>query len=306
MSSDANSPAPFLLGANLPWIHYGIDFGANAWRPDGGVALHEERGQLEAAFARLAASGVRYVRWFLLCDGRAGIEFSARGRPLAPDQWLFRDIDAALAAAQRHRIQVMFVLLDFLWCDAARVVRGVQMGGRAHILQDAGNRHALLDGVLRPLLERYGNDPSIFAWDIINEPEWIKTLATEEVAAFLRESVSLAHASARQPVTVGSAGTRWRDRYKGLGLDFYQVHWYDSLKHQPPIDTPVARLDFDRPVLLGEFPTRGSRRSPADIVRTARTAGYSGAFYWSVLAKDKCSAEIFEGLHPGAHSVHED
>lgn len=270
-------------------MHYGIDFGANAWRPHGGVWLPEERAQLDIAFAHLAASGIGYVRWFLLCDGRAGIEFNARGCPVGPDQYLFRDIDAAIETARRHQIQVMFVLLDFLWCDAARVVRGVQMGGRSRVLQDPGHRHALLNTVLGPLLARYGTDPSIFAWDIINEPEWITALTAEEIHAFLADTVSLAHVSARQPVTVGSAGTRWRDRYAELGLDFYQVHWYDGLTHQPPLDTPVSRMDFDRPVLLGEFPTRGSRRSPAEIVETARVAGYSGAFYWSVLSKDACS-----------------
>ena len=280
----------FLTGANLPWIHYGIDFGANAWRPDGGVAQPEERARLENAFEQLAASGVEYVRWFLLCDGRAGIQFSERGRPQGLDQFIFRDIDAALDAAQRHSIRVMFVLLDFLLCHSVRAMRGVQMGGRTHVLQDSDSRHALLDTVLRPLLERYGQEPSILAWDVINEPEWITTLTPDELRVFLEESVSLVHASTLHPATIGSAGAGWRDFYKGLGLDFYQVHWYDSLKHQPPLDTPVADLGFDRPVLLGEFPTRGSHRSPANIVETARAAGYSGAFYWSVLAKDECSA----------------
>ena len=164
------------------------------------------------------------------------------------------------------------------------------MGGRTHVLHDSEGRHALLETVFRPLLERYGDEPSIFAWDIINEPEWVKTLTREELRAFLVETVSLVHATTRHPVTVGSAGTRWRDVYKGLGLDFYQVHWYDSLKHQPSLDTPVSQLNFDRPVLLGEFPTRGSKRAPDAIIEAARTAGYSGAFYWSVLSKDECSA----------------
>jgi hypothetical protein len=271
-------------------VHYGIDFGANGWRPQGGVADPEERAHLESVFERLAASGVEYVRWFLLCDGRAGVQFSEGGRPLGLDAFFFRDVDAALEAAGRHRIRVMFVLMDFLWCDAVRILRRVQMGGRAHIIEDREYRGALLDNVLRPVLERYGAEPNVFAWDIINEPEWITSLSPATMREFLDQTISLTHAVARQPVTVGSAGMRWRDFYKGLGLDFYQVHWYDSLTHQPSLDTPVTRLGFDRPVLLGEFPTRGSRRSSSDIIAAARSAGYSGAFYWSELSKDDSSA----------------
>jgi hypothetical protein len=290
MPPDSSLQPPFLTGANLPWIHYGIDFGANAWRPDGGIAQPAERARLHAAFAHLADAGIGYVRWFLFCDGRAGIRFNDRGRPCQPDEFLFGDIDAALDEAQRNGIRLMFVLLDFLWCHSARAVRGVQLGGRAQVLAGSDLRAALLEDVLRPVLERYGGDPSIFAWDIINEPEWIKTVSQEQMREFLDQSVALIHSTTLHPATIGSAGTRWRDRYKGLGLDFYQVHWYDSLKHQPSLETPVEQLAFDRPVLLGEFPTRGSRKSREQILETARVAGYSGAFYWSVLANDDCSA----------------
>ena len=279
-----------MIGANLPWVHYGIDFGANPWRPDGGVAQPDGRAQLEPVFARLAAAGVRYVRWFLFCDGRAGIEFSERGRPLGLDDFVFRDVDAALEIASRHGIRIMFVLLDFLWCDPVSATRGVQMGGRAHVLADAGHRDALLTLALRPLLERYAEEPQIFAWDVMNEPEWIETIDPGNLRAFLVESVGLVHSSTCHPATLGSAGVRWRDRYTGIGLDFYQVHWYDSLKHQPSLETPLDELGFDRPVLLGEFPTKGSNRNPDEIVEAAQAAGYSGAFYWSVLAKDACSA----------------
>lgn len=286
-----------MIGANLPWVHYGIDFGANAWRPAGGISQPEERAEVERAFAQLAAAGVRYVRWFLLCDGRAGITFGAgpstslrAGRAIGLDDFVFRDIDTALEIARRHDVRIMFVLLDFLWCDPARATRGVQMGGRAHVLADETSRRSLLDVVLRPLLERYGEEPQILAWDIINEPEWIKTVDPGDLRSFLIESASLIHSVTNHPVTVGSAGVRWRDRYADLDLDFHQVHWYDSLKHQPPLDTPVDQLGFTRPVLLGEFPTRGSKRTFDEIVAAAREAGYLGAFYWSVLSKDECSA----------------
>jgi hypothetical protein len=290
MTPDANSSPPFLIGANLPWLHYGIDFGANLWRPDGGIAAPAEHAQLDRALSQITASGVQSIRWFLFCDGRAGIRFSDGGRPLSLDDFTLRDIDTALAVAQRRGIRIMFVLLDFLWCDAARATRGVQMGGRGHLIQDSTLRHALLDVVFRPVLERYGREPAIYAWDIINEPEWIKTVRPERVDEFLSETVALVRSCATQLVTVGSAGVRWRHRYTALGLDFYQVHWYDSLKHQPSLDVPVTQLGFDRPVLLGEFPTKGSRRTPEDIIATARVAGYAGAFYWSVLSNDDCSA----------------
>lgn len=289
MPLDAISPPPFLHGANLPWLHYGIDFGANAWRPEGGIAQPDERAHLDAVLQRLAADGVRSVRWFLFCDGRAGIRFSEGGRPLGLDGFVMRDLEAALTLAAAHRIQIMFVLLDFLWCDAAREVRGVQMGGRSRVLDTPAARHALLDAVFRPVLERYGREPSVFAWDIINEPEWIRTLRPSGIEAFLSETVSLIRTTTTHPVTVGSAGVRWRERYASLDLDFYQVHWYDSLKRQPPLETPVSRLGFDRPVLLGEFPTKGSTRAPGDIVATARAAGYAGAFYWSALSDDERS-----------------
>jgi hypothetical protein len=290
MSRGADRSAAFLIGANLPWVHYGIDFGANAWRPSGGIAQPAEQAHLDAVFAQLEASGVQWVRWFLFCDGRAGIVFSPGGHPLGLDDLVFRDVDAALDIARRHRISIMFTLFDFLWCDAASGTRGVQMGGRARVIADDASRGTLLENVVRPVLERYHNEPQIFAWDIINEPEWITSIDAAALQSFFTESVSLVHAVARQPVTIGSAGVRWRDRYAGLGLDFYQVHWYDSIRHQPPLETPVRELGFDRPVLLGEFPTRGSRRTPEAIIDTARVAGYSGAFYWSVLSKDECSA----------------
>jgi hypothetical protein len=190
----------------------------------------------------------------------------------------------------------MFVLLDFLVCDRARVIRGVQLGGRSRLIEAGDDCHAFLDLVLQPLFERYGRAQQIFAWDIINEPEWISTVSREDVHAFLERCVTLVHSCTRQQATVGSAGARWRDRYRDLDLDFYQVHWYDKLRRQPSLDTPVAAMSFDRPVVLGEFPTRGSGRSPQEIVTTARRAGYAGAFAWSLSAGDECSDES-ECLH---------
>jgi hypothetical protein len=289
----------FIVGANLPWLDYGFDFGANGWRPAGGVANNVDR--MDAEFSHLSTTGVTAIRWFIFCDGRAGIEFDASGTPLGLDQFVIRDLAAALDAARRHEISVMPVLFDFLWCARPTIHAGVQQGGRAEILRDPQMRAALFERIIGPVLEEFGQDSSILAWDVINEPEWItRGLATnplraeidaEHLRAFLEDAIDLVHAVATQPVTVGSAGAGWYRFYRDLDLDFHQVHWYDSLKKTPPLDTSVDALGFEKPVVLGEFPTRCAV-GPQQLLESARSAGYAGAFYWSALSNDACSDPI--------------
>jgi hypothetical protein len=284
----------FTVGANLPWIAYGGDFGANAWRPAGG--LHTRIDELARALDRTAMAGVRRIRWFMLCDGRGGIRFASDGAPLGLDDSFFPDVDAALAAASDRGIEIMFVLLDFLWSAPARMVEHVQLGGRVDVLRHAAKRTALLEYILAPILERYGHSPQIFAWDIINEPEWTTCglgarrrrlcIPLDTMREFVRDGAALVHQHTRQAVTVGSAAAHWLDAWRDLGLDFYQAHWYDHLEGRAPLARPVQDLALDRPVLLGEFPSRLSPLEVRRILDTARAAGYAGGFFWSVLADD--------------------
>ena len=285
-----------MLGANLPWIAYG-DFGANAWQPAGG--LHARRDELARGLDRVAMAGVRRIRWFMLCDGRAGIRFAADGAPLGLDEWFFTDVDAAIQAAADRDVEIMFVLLDFLWCGPARWVAGVQLGGRCDVLRDASKRAALLDLVLTPIFERYGRNPHVFAWDVINEPEWVtcglgarrrrSCVSVAAITQFVQDTAALVHRLTRQDVTVGSAAAHWLGTWQGLGLDFYQTHWYEHLESRSPLAMPVERLGLDRPVVLGEFPSRVAPVEMRRIVDTARAAGYTSAFVWSVLASDPAS-----------------
>ncbi len=87
-------------------------------------------------------AGVRQLRWFMLCDGRAGIRFALDGTPLGLDDVFFTDVDAAVTAASDRDMEIMFVLLDSLWCARAPLVDGMQLGGRAKVLRDAAKRDA--------------------------------------------------------------------------------------------------------------------------------------------------------------------
>jgi hypothetical protein len=294
----------FLLGVNLPWLSYGCDFGASAWRPQGGVARAEDRQGVADAFALLAAQGLRWVRWFMLCDGRSGLRVGADGTPQGLDERFFDDADAGLALAGEHGLRLMLVLLDFHWFGPAEWVGGVQLRGRAEMVTNGDRRAALRENVIAPVLERYGRHPAVWAWDVINEPDWVvrRTRALGPPAAsplvmraLIEEVTGDVRRRTRHRVTVGLVGTRSLDLVRGADLDFYQLHWYDSVADQVPLDGPVSSLGLDRPVLLGEFPTLGSPRPPRAIVDAARRGGYAGALAWSLLATDTASDATLAG-----------
>jgi len=289
----------FLAGVNLPWLDYGLDFGANPWQPAGGVARPERRRRLRAALRRLADADVRLVRWFMIGDGRAGLRDDAEGQAVGLDDRFFADADSALELLEEARLRVVFVLLDFLWCRRARSWRGVRMHGRRASIRDAAVRRRFLDGVLEPLLDRYGRARSVFAWDVINEPEWATfglgtwghgAVSRGTMRRFIREAVARIHARTGQAATVGSASGHWLGLVKGLDLDLYQTHWYDPQERRFSLDRAVPSLRLDRPCMLGEYPTRGSRLTPSGIVEKARRSGYAGAWAWSLLAQDGASA----------------
>lgn len=290
------SGAPFVVGVNLPWLRYGGDFGANAWQPQGGVARSDLRLRVDEVFAQLADSGLTTVRWWVLGDGRAGLRVDADGFPLGLDDYVFPDLDAGFDAATRRGIRLIPVLIDFLWFDPARSVGGVQTGGRAGLITAPESRWRLHDTVFTRIFERYRRHPAVHAWDLVNEPEWAtrglgtilpgRGIPREDMEVFLKELVALGHDWGTQPLTVGLASASGLPLVRKLGLDFYEVHWYDSVESASPLRRPVSKLRLDRPVLLGEFPTRGSALTPAELLHAAKEAGYSGALAWSRLAED--------------------
>lgn len=290
---------PFVRGVNLPWLSYGNDFGRSVWRPEGGVTQRAARAQLDETFGRLAAAGAHLVRWFLLCDGRAGLCESSDGAPEGLDDCMFHDFATAVGVAEAHGLSLVPVLLDFHWCHPPRELSGVRCGGRARHLIDSGHRTALVQHVLRPLISRFGGRPGIAAWDLINEPEWVTfswrtwdpvhAVLPDVMRDYIAEAAALVHECTSHRVTVGLACASSLPLVRGLGLDLYQVHWYDRFEKEFALATPVATWGPDAPVLLGEFPTLGSSRSAVDIEAHARAAGYAGALAWSLHATDEAT-----------------
>jgi hypothetical protein len=287
------------VGANLPWLDYGQDFGASAWRPEGGLAVPERTERLRHELGRLAESGARLVRLWLLGDGRAGLTEDAAGR-VALDARFLPDLDAALAALREAGLRALLVLIDFLWFAPAQSVNGVTLGGRRELVRDPARRSELLENVFAEVARRCAEAPEIAAFDLLNEPEWAtlgvgthdpgRSISRQEMRGFLGELAALFHARAPQPVCVGLASARWRPLLDGLALDFEQWHWYETLDSLSALARPVGPpAAGGRAPLLGEFPTRGASLSPARIFEIAEAAGYSGALAWSALAADEAT-----------------
>ena len=84
-------PVGFVVGANLPWVRYGGDFGANAWSPRGGLGGRGRDAALDDRLHLLRSRGVEVLRWFVLCDGRAGLRVEPDGTPAGLDDFVLPD-----------------------------------------------------------------------------------------------------------------------------------------------------------------------------------------------------------------------
>ena len=309
-------PNRFLLGANVPWVHHGIDIGASPWRPEGGLHAHpEDAALLRQVFERLQADGVQSARFFLLADGRAGVRFTEDGTPDALDGSVFPDIDLVLEAARAARVHLILVLLDAGWLAPRATSDGHPVRGHADTVRDPVKCAALLDRVLRPLLMRYADHPAVAAWEVLSAADvqvaalgpaapvrhgpgaalrrWlgladraaesVTQVTSEEMRAFLCDAVTLVRRHTRALATVGVSRWSGLPLVRGLGLDVYSVAWPAD---EAELRIAVSDLQLDRPLLLNSFPGNHPSRSIKTMLDTARCAGYGGAFVWSVLRHD--------------------
>ena len=304
----------FLHGCNYPWstdgqtVYYGLDFGANVWGSHLGVSTR--RGAIARDFAEMAALGFTVVRWFVFCDGRAGILYDDAGLPIGPDAHLFDDMDTALSIAREASIGLVLVVLDHRWMfDGVREtiadpVSGLMLQarlphGRARVLLTDRGHDALFDRVLVPMLRRYGplgsrSDLStqVAAWEFMNEPDWAieewerdlsrhvaRPLPFATLARLVGRFSDAVHEHTRALATLGGGRARnlWAWDDAALGLDVLQVHQYPDTRHPDRDDnlfgTPASALAVSRTVILGEFPGNAPEQHPEGASPPPMTLG---------------------------------
>ena len=293
----------FLHGCNYPWstdgqtIYYGLDFGANVWGSHLGISTR--RAAVARDFARMAALGFRLARWFVFCDGRAGIVYDDRGLPLGPDPHFYTDMDTALEIAGGAGMALDLVLFDHrLLFDGVRetiadpvtgdLLEARLPEGRARMLHARAGRDALFDRLLLPLVERYGPRgaradlaPQVAAYEFMNEPDFVVEEWERDLSSHVRRPLpfevlgdavarlsAAVHLYSTAVATLGTARLHnlWAWDDDAFGLDVLQIHSYPDVKH-PDRDVDLfgmkaASLGVRRGVILGEFPGNGPGQHP--------------------------------------------
>jgi len=298
------------VGVNYPWITCGHDFGPE---PREWTDYPRDWNAVRHTLRRLREHGVRYVRWWLLADGVNYPVGSTHSTPLPPR--FVSDFRALCQACKDTEVQLIPSLLSFEW------FLPVKHYGPTHPVRQGKGDLLFAGSDWKKRIERFFEctllqliasttdlSDSIFVWELINEPDWLKRRSDVEqhkLLYFMNDGVERITA-AKQRASIGfyDGQASWigQDLMRVLqnssqqGQYLHQHHCYPRWGNLtlPPHDTmPI------KPCMLGEFPT-----SAAGIYTLARwirqpslqerlmwidSQGYPVTLLWSVNAKDKFS-----------------
>ncbi len=304
------------VGINYAWKNYAWDFGSAPKKNSGSLwgAPAAWRERIDHELAEFAALGFCAVRWFLLGDGTTyGIDdkkpvldaqngWTVGEVPSLPSGFV-EDFSFLLERCAIAGIQLLPSLVDFHLAFPGVTVPGsdgIVKSGRHELLCDPEKRETFLQTTLVPLLQCSADFPDvIYAWEVINEPEWCtsapeqplsaldprKPVRRDEMRAFISRGASLIN-EAGFLSTVGfayHASLRQWDS-PGMGLTLHQFHYYAEPGH-----IPVHNFDPRWPVIVGEiataphrpWPELGARQDVESRLRLLAEKGYPATFLWS-------------------------
>jgi hypothetical protein len=292
----------FMHGTNYAWRSFAGDFG-------GGIDANP--GPYSEQLRQMKAAGVSVIRWWMFPRFITNtIQWDAEGGVSGITQGLTADIQRALALAEEHDVYIMLTPFSFdnfkpSSVDGTRSLKPAVV--------DASLRKKMMDNLLGPIADAVRESPHrkrMIAWDIINEPEWamhgpsltgdadfpaqgnLELVTHAEMETFLKDATNVLRARSGAPVSVGGAAIKWARAWTRLGLDFYQLHYYDWVYENFPYQTEslVKAGLTDKPVVMGEFPSDGvsavpskglPARSAAQFTQDLLDHGYAGALSWA-------------------------
>ncbi|HEY3355334.1 MAG TPA: cellulase family glycosylhydrolase [Polyangia bacterium] len=323
----AARPSPFVRATGTGLVVEGRPFrfvGANL------AVMHDEpwRSRYRDTIAAAATDGLTVGRVWALGEGAVDAERwenESRLFRAGPDGWFeqaFVHLDRVLAEARRRGLKLI-VTLSNNWPDYGGLWQYLRWAGydtdeygvKIHFYTDAKIR-AWYRAHLERLLTRrntvtgvrYRDDPTIFAWELMNESTLSSPAAFAARRAWVVEMARFIRA--RDPNHMISPGLlgydtlRERDEWIRImqlpEVDYCDAHFYPQdndykLKGRAPIEkwvddvAQLARFVVKKPLVIGEF---GFRVSPASwegqgraawfdtVVSRALDDGAAGSLVW--------------------------
>jgi hypothetical protein len=305
----------YINGINVPWNKFGSD-----------VGTHYEWGALYSPsfftmfFQACQNYGVNCVRLWIHCDGRTSPEFDNNGNVTGQDTNFFSNFDDIFRIAAANNVMIQPCLWSFDMTKDFTSTAGKYAGLHASLIQDTNKTRSYINNALIPMVKRYANTCNLFAWEIINEPEWsisgpgntVQLVSDAEMERFCAMIAEAIHLNSGKMVTVGSACLKWCSSnqppaaanywcdssfqavYKKpkAFLDFYEIHYYDWMfnadwGYDPfqALKTP-AYWKLDKPTIIGECPAQAGDYTVQQMVDSAFAHGYAGIMPWSYNAND--------------------
>lgn len=155
---DMNGRDSFPLGVNYAWVDWGRDFHS--------VGFEERFRRIQKDLDLMRSRGVRTLRWWVYTDFVESPLWKGTGKDLRctglPPGWV-ENFLTVLEAAHERGIRLYPVFSSF---DLGR--KGFQA-----VVTHPPTRKSFIEKAVRPILEAAGKHPGVFAWDILNEPEWL-------------------------------------------------------------------------------------------------------------------------------------
>ncbi|HYU75664.1 MAG TPA: hypothetical protein VEL31_23585 [Ktedonobacteraceae bacterium] len=284
----------FLVGYDYPWNNYGYDFSNSSSN------VHGQYSTVNNTFADLQANGTHVTRWFVFNDFRAApLVNNNTGMVTGLPVNFFQSFDDALAIAHRHNIYLIPDMLDGITLLGKN---STNVSVHSKIFTDPIVRQSFFDNAVKPMLQRYGNNRNILAWSPINEPDFetqgvdpgnFYTIPYASMQDFMRQFTQYVHTYTSQMATIENVSQHLILFWTGLGFDFYSPHFYDWMTQywtdSDPVTTPASSLNLDKPVVIGEAPSSGSRYSVQQYLDAIYINGYAGVLFWSANGGDSAS-----------------
>jgi hypothetical protein len=260
--------------------------------------------ELGKNLAELKSLGISVVRWFILCDGfNYGYGPTRKLRSDGDIEWSFDPpsrVDPRfptyfawiLAAFRAAKLQIIPSLIDFGFVgnSTQRNYYNFARGGRAECLTDPTKRGQFLNGIFASLLLASRAYPeTIYAWEIVNEPEWMvlpnlkhpdqalwglaNSISAQyhnghllhdplvrmgELSDFLRDGLALV----KQSGFKSTVGFRYHDQWTTFpGGTNPQFHYYAKPGYSGFFGDPASIPQFtgDPKPILGEFASQHSK-----------------------------------------------